>query len=104
MASSIPAFVEPAVLRWARESIGLTPLAAARKMDLPDDRVRCNSTFCDFSPLTLNGQRYFRKAILPCIRKPMAMRISASGTCAVTCSELTTLPDRRDRSAASTLR
>jgi len=31
-------------------------------------------------------------------------RISASGTCSVTCSELTTLPDRRDRSAASTLR
>ena len=25
-------------------------------------------------------------------------------TCSVTCSELTTLPDRRDRSAASTLR
>lgn len=54
-------------------NIGLTPLAAAPRMDFPDDRVRCNSTFCDFSPLTLNGQRYFRKAILPCIRKPMAM-------------------------------
>ena len=54
-------------------NIGLTPIAAAPRMDLPDDRVRCNSLFCDFSPLTLNGQRYFRKAILSCIRKPMAM-------------------------------
>jgi Zn-dependent peptidase ImmA (M78 family)/transcriptional regulator with XRE-family HTH domain len=39
MASSIPALVEPAVLRWARESIGLTQLAAARRLGLPDDRV-----------------------------------------------------------------
>ncbi len=39
MASSIPALVEPAVLRWARESIGLTPVGAARKMGIPDDRV-----------------------------------------------------------------
>jgi Zn-dependent peptidase ImmA (M78 family) len=39
MAPSTPAFVEPAVLRWARESIGLTPLAAARKIKVPDDRV-----------------------------------------------------------------
>lgn len=36
---SIPAFVEPAVLRWARESIGLTPLAAARKIHVPDGCV-----------------------------------------------------------------
>jgi Zn-dependent peptidase ImmA (M78 family)/transcriptional regulator with XRE-family HTH domain len=39
MAASIPALVEPAVLRWARESIGLTPLAAARKIGVPDGRV-----------------------------------------------------------------
>jgi Zn-dependent peptidase ImmA (M78 family) len=39
MASSIPALVEPAVLQWARESIGLTPVGAARKMGIPDDRV-----------------------------------------------------------------
>lgn len=39
MARSIPAPVEPAVLRWARESVGLTPLAAARKINVPDDRV-----------------------------------------------------------------
>jgi Zn-dependent peptidase ImmA (M78 family)/transcriptional regulator with XRE-family HTH domain len=36
---SIPALVEPSVLRWARESIDLTPLAAARKIGVPDDRV-----------------------------------------------------------------
>lgn len=39
MAASIPALVEPAVLRWARESIDLTPVAAARKIGVPDDRV-----------------------------------------------------------------
>ena len=39
MSRSIPATVEPSVLRWARESIDLTPVAASRKMDLPDDRV-----------------------------------------------------------------
>ena len=39
MASSIPARVEPSVLRWARRSVGLTPLAAARKIGVPDDRV-----------------------------------------------------------------
>ena len=39
MAPSIPAFVEPSVLRWARESIGLTALAASRKIGVPDDRV-----------------------------------------------------------------
>ena len=39
MATSIPALVEPAVLRWARESIGLEAVAASRKLDLPDDRV-----------------------------------------------------------------
>jgi Zn-dependent peptidase ImmA (M78 family) len=33
------ALVEPAVLRWARESIGLIPVAASRKMNLPDNRV-----------------------------------------------------------------
>jgi Zn-dependent peptidase ImmA (M78 family) len=36
---SIPAPVETSVLRWARESCGLTELAAARKLGLPDDRV-----------------------------------------------------------------
>lgn len=40
MAASIPAVVEPSVLRWARESIDLTPVAAARKLNLPDDRVQ----------------------------------------------------------------
>jgi len=39
MAQSTPALVEPSVLRWARESIGLTPLAAARKIKVPDDRI-----------------------------------------------------------------
>jgi Zn-dependent peptidase ImmA (M78 family)/transcriptional regulator with XRE-family HTH domain len=39
MAASIPALVEPSVLRWARESIDLTPVAAARKIGVPDDRV-----------------------------------------------------------------
>ncbi|MFI9811395.1 XRE family transcriptional regulator [Saccharothrix variisporea] len=39
MPRSTPALVEPSVLRWARESVNLTPVAAARKMQLPDDRV-----------------------------------------------------------------
>lgn len=39
MPSSIPAPVESSVLRWARESCGLSALAAARKLGLPDDRV-----------------------------------------------------------------
>jgi Zn-dependent peptidase ImmA (M78 family)/transcriptional regulator with XRE-family HTH domain len=39
VAASIPALVEPVVLRWARESVGLSPLAAARKLGVPDDRV-----------------------------------------------------------------
>ena len=39
MAASIPALVEPTLLRWARESIGLTPVAAARRLGIPDDRV-----------------------------------------------------------------
>ncbi|MGW7534080.1 XRE family transcriptional regulator [Amycolatopsis sp. NPDC054798] len=37
--TSIPALVEPAVLRWARVSIGLTEVAAARRIGVPDDRV-----------------------------------------------------------------
>lgn len=37
--SSIPALVEASVLRWARESSGLSEVAAARKIGLPDDRV-----------------------------------------------------------------
>lgn len=39
MARSIPALVEPSVLRWARETVGLIPLAAARKIGVPDGRV-----------------------------------------------------------------
>lgn len=39
MAKSIPALVEPSVLRWARESVGLIPVAAARKIGVADDRV-----------------------------------------------------------------
>lgn len=39
MTKSTPALVEPSVLRWARVSVNLTPLAAARKMQLPEDRV-----------------------------------------------------------------
>lgn len=39
MAKSIPAFVEPSVLRWARETVGLIPVAAARKIGVADDRV-----------------------------------------------------------------
>lgn len=39
VAASIPALVEPSVLRWARESIDMTPVAAARKIGVPDDRV-----------------------------------------------------------------
>lgn len=36
---SIPAPVEPSVLRWARESCGLIEVAASRKIGVPDDRV-----------------------------------------------------------------
>ncbi|WP_134773568.1 XRE family transcriptional regulator [Ornithinimicrobium flavum] len=39
MPRSIPALVEPSVLRWARLTIDLTEVAASRKLDLPDDRV-----------------------------------------------------------------
>jgi transcriptional regulator with XRE-family HTH domain len=39
MSRSIPAPVEPTVLRWARESIDLPPVAASRKIGLPDERV-----------------------------------------------------------------
>lgn len=39
MAKSVAALVEPAVLRWARETAGLTPVAVSRKLGLPDDRV-----------------------------------------------------------------
>jgi Zn-dependent peptidase ImmA (M78 family) len=38
--ASPPALVEPSVLRWARESIDLTPVAAARKIGVPNDRVQ----------------------------------------------------------------
>ncbi|MGI9003521.1 MAG: ImmA/IrrE family metallo-endopeptidase [Pseudonocardia sp.] len=40
MAASIPALVAPAVLRWARESAGLTTVVAARKIGVADDRVQ----------------------------------------------------------------
>jgi hypothetical protein len=39
MEASIPALVEPSLLRWARESIGLDALAASGRLGLPDDRV-----------------------------------------------------------------
>ena len=39
MAKSIPALVEASVLRWARETVGLVPVAAARKIGVADDRV-----------------------------------------------------------------
>lgn len=39
MTKSIPALVEPTLLRWARETIDLTEVAASRKLGLPDDRV-----------------------------------------------------------------
>jgi Zn-dependent peptidase ImmA (M78 family)/DNA-binding XRE family transcriptional regulator len=39
MARTLTALVEPDVLRWARESIGLTPLAAARKIGLSDETL-----------------------------------------------------------------
>jgi transcriptional regulator with XRE-family HTH domain len=40
MSASPLALVEPSVLRWARESIDLSPEAAARKIGVPDDRVQ----------------------------------------------------------------
>jgi Zn-dependent peptidase ImmA (M78 family)/transcriptional regulator with XRE-family HTH domain len=40
VAVSIPAIVEPSVLRWARETIDLSDVAASRKLGLADDRVR----------------------------------------------------------------
>ena len=40
MPASPLALVEPSVLQWARESIDLSPLAAARKIGVPDDRVQ----------------------------------------------------------------
>lgn len=39
MARSILAGVNPAVLRWARATVGLSQVAASRKLGLPDDRV-----------------------------------------------------------------
>jgi len=36
---SIPALVEPAMLTWARTSANLEPLAAARKIGLPEGRI-----------------------------------------------------------------
>jgi Zn-dependent peptidase ImmA (M78 family)/DNA-binding XRE family transcriptional regulator len=39
VARGLTALVEPDVLRWARESIGLTPQAAARKIGLSDETL-----------------------------------------------------------------
>nr|WP_222711112.1 ImmA/IrrE family metallo-endopeptidase [Quadrisphaera setariae] len=39
MSASIPAMVSPTMLRWARETIDLTPVAASRKIGVPDSRV-----------------------------------------------------------------
>jgi len=39
VARTLTALVEPEVLHWARESIGLTPLAAARKIGLSDETL-----------------------------------------------------------------
>jgi hypothetical protein len=61
--------IEPAVTRPYLFAC-CTPIAHATRVL---GNHRCNSTFCDFSPLTLNGQRCFLKAIVPCIRNPMAM-------------------------------
>jgi len=36
---SITAYVKPELLEWARKSANLTPLAAARKIDVPQDRI-----------------------------------------------------------------
>lgn len=36
---SIPALVEPGMLEWARRSANLEPIAAARKIDVPEGRV-----------------------------------------------------------------
>src|SRR5664280_543803 len=49
VAASVPALVEPAVLRWARESIGLSVLAAERKLGLPEGRVEAWET-CEATP------------------------------------------------------
>jgi Zn-dependent peptidase ImmA (M78 family)/transcriptional regulator with XRE-family HTH domain len=39
LVASITALVEPALLEWARRSANLEPLAAARKINVPDDRI-----------------------------------------------------------------
>lgn len=39
MARAVPVMGEPAVLRSSREGVNLTPLAAARKLDLAESRV-----------------------------------------------------------------
>lgn len=39
MPASVPALVEPSVLRWARQSIGLSGSAAARRIGVPEGRV-----------------------------------------------------------------
>lgn len=40
MAKSIPALVEPSVLRWARESVNYTTLAASRKLVVAEDKLQ----------------------------------------------------------------
>ena len=40
MAKLIPALVEPSVLRWARESVNYTTLAASRKLAVAEDKLQ----------------------------------------------------------------
>lgn len=40
MAKSIPALVQPSVLRWARESVNYTTLAASRKLVVAEDKLQ----------------------------------------------------------------
>lgn len=39
MPASIPSIANPALLRWARDSIGYDPVGAARKIGVPEDKV-----------------------------------------------------------------
>lgn len=39
MAAALKAIIKPALLSWARESANLEPIAAARKIKVPDDRI-----------------------------------------------------------------
>lgn len=65
MPPSVPALVEPAVLRWARESIGLSALAAARKIGVPDGRVEEweAGTASPTIPQLRNAARVYKRAL-----------------------------------------